>query len=84
VPLKDRSGGSFRNVVCRYAKSNIGSKDSQILIMRISIVVISVLCGILGCALLMLYVKKFLNDIDTTRFHSLNPIQAVIKLSAKL
>jgi len=46
-------------------KSNIGSKDSQILIMRISIVVISVLCGILGCALLMLYVKKFLNDIDT-------------------
>lgn len=65
VPLKDRSGEVLGMWFVGMPKSNIGSKDSQILIMRISIVVISVLCGILGCALLMLYVKKFLNDIDT-------------------
>ncbi|GAE90818.1 cache domain-containing protein [Acetivibrio straminisolvens] len=67
VPLKDNNGNVLGMWFVGMPKSNIGSKDSQIFIMRISIVVISVLCGILGCVLLMLYTKKFLNDIDTLK-----------------
>ncbi|GEM_PF-499036 len=67
VPLKDSKGKVLGMWFVGMPKSNIGSKDSQIFTMRISIVVISVLCGILGCVLLMLYVKKFLNDIDTLK-----------------
>lgn len=35
--------------------------------MRISIVVVSILCGILGCIILLLYSKKYLSDIDTLK-----------------
>ncbi|ODM27855.1 cache domain-containing protein [Acetivibrio mesophilus] len=67
VPIKDNAGKVLGIWFVGMPKTNIGSKDSQIFTMRISIVVISILCGILGCLLLMLYTKKFLNDIDTLK-----------------
>jgi hypothetical protein len=35
--------------------------------MSASIIVISSICGILGCLLLMIYSKKYLKDIDTLK-----------------
>jgi len=48
-------------------KSNNGSQGNNILVMRASIVLISVICGILGCIVLLLYTKKFLKGIDTLK-----------------
>lgn len=67
VPIKDNAGKVIGIWYVGMPKSNIGSTDSQIFTMRASIVVISILCGILGCVLLMLYVRKFLNNIDTLK-----------------
>lgn len=46
-------------------KNFVATQGSSISAMRTSIIVISMLCGILGCVVLMLYSKKYLNDIDT-------------------
>jgi CxxC motif-containing protein len=48
-------------------KAYVGDQAKQILTMRASIVVVSILCGILGCAILLLYSKKYLSDIDTLK-----------------
>ena len=38
-------------------KTYVGDQAKQILTMRASIVVVSLLCGILGCIILLLYSK---------------------------
>lgn len=48
-------------------KAYVGEQAKQIFTMRISIVVVSILCGILGCIILLLYSKKYLSDIDTLK-----------------
>lgn len=62
VPIRDHVGKVIGIWFVSMPKSYVGS---QILAMKASIIVISVLCGILGCVILMLYSKRFLKDIDT-------------------
>ena len=62
VPIRDHAGKVIGIWFVSMPKSYVGS---QILAMKASIIVISVLCGILGCVILMLYSKRFLKDIDT-------------------
>lgn len=67
VPIKDKDGKIIGMWSVAVLKESVGNQGAQILAMRASIVVISVLCGLIGCVILMLYAKKFLVDIDTLK-----------------
>ncbi|KNY29660.1 cache domain-containing protein [Pseudobacteroides cellulosolvens] len=67
VPLKDNMGKAIGAWFVGVQKIDVGSQDGKIKQMRTSIVVISVLCGLLGCIILMFYSKKYLKDIDTLK-----------------
>ncbi len=67
VPIKDSEGKTIGIWSVGIPKSYIGGKDNKILQMSASIIVISSICGILGCLLLMIYSKKYLKDIDTLK-----------------
>lgn len=65
VPIKDSNDKVLGMWSVSIPKTYDGDQAKQILIMRLSIVVVSILCGILGCAILLIYSKKYLSDIDT-------------------
>ena len=67
VPIKDKDGKVIGMWSSAVSKTSIGKQRLQIIAMRASIVVISILCGIIGCIISMLYIKKFLSDIDTLK-----------------
>lgn len=65
VPIKDNAGKVIGMWSVGIPKSSISIQGSNILAMRASIVVISVISGILGCGILILYSKRFLKGVDT-------------------
>jgi len=67
MPIRDNSGKIIGMWSVAVPNSAIGNQRMQIIAMRASIVVISILCGIIGCIILMFYAKKFLTDIDTLK-----------------
>lgn len=67
VPIKDKTGKVVGAWFVGIPDSSAGNQDSKILQMGASIVVISILCGMLGCLILMLYSRKYLKDIDTLK-----------------
>jgi len=67
VPIKDNMGEVIGTWFVGVPRSDVGSQDGMIRQMRTSIIVISVLCGMLGCIILMIYSKKYLKDIDTLK-----------------
>jgi sensor histidine kinase regulating citrate/malate metabolism len=91
VPIKDSEGKAIGVWFVGVPKSYVGSQGNKILQMSASIVVISIICGILGCLILMLYSKRYLKDIDTLKVSFLgsnpdnNKIQRkVLRMSALL
>jgi sensor histidine kinase regulating citrate/malate metabolism len=67
VPIKNQEGKVLGIWSVAIPKSYADNQGNKMLEMRASIVVISILCGILGCLLLMLYSKRYLNDINTLK-----------------
>ena len=67
VPLRERTGKIVGMWSVAVPKMSTANKGANIIIMRASIVVISLLCGFIGCLILMFYAKKFLSDIDTLK-----------------
>lgn len=65
VPIKNKKGELLGMWFVGMQKSSAVRYAGKIFVMRASIVVISILCGLLGCFLLVLYSRKFLKDIDT-------------------
>jgi len=66
-PIRDKDENILGIWSVAVPKASLGNQGVQILAMRASIVVISILCGIIGCIILLLYTKKFLSDIDTLK-----------------
>lgn len=66
-PIRDNMGEVIGTWFVGVPKIDVSSEDGKIKQMRTSIIVISVLCGLLGCIILMLYSKKYLKDIDTLK-----------------
>lgn len=66
-PIKDKDKNTVGIWSVAVPKEKTRGQQIQILAMRASIVVISILCGLIGCAILMLYAKKFLNEVDTLK-----------------
>ncbi len=64
VPIKSNAGKVIGIWFVGMPKSYV---SGQIFAMRVSIIVICILCGMVGIALLMLYAKKFLSGIDTLK-----------------
>lgn len=64
-PIRDKNGKIIGMWSVAVPKASAGKQRLGIMAMRASIVVIAILCGIIGCIILMFYAKKFLNDIDT-------------------
>lgn len=67
VPIKDSKGKIIGMWSVAIPKSFAESQIGNMFAMRASIVVISVICGLFGCFLLLLYTKKFLKGIDTLK-----------------
>lgn len=67
IPIRDIGGKIVGMWSVAVPETIAGNQWMKIIAMRASIVVISILCGILGCIILMLYTKKFLTDIDTLK-----------------
>lgn len=67
MPIKDSGDEIIGMWSVAMPKAYVGEQAKQIFTMRISIVVVSILCGILGCIILLLYSKKYLSDIDTLK-----------------
>ncbi|MCX7747111.1 MAG: cache domain-containing protein [Clostridia bacterium] len=65
LPIKDNGGKVIGMWSVSMPKGQVGNQGSKILAMRISIVVFSILCGIVGCVILKLYSRRYLTDIDT-------------------
>ena len=73
VPIKDSQGEPIGMWSVSTPKTYVGDQAKQVLMMRGSIVIVSILCGALGCAILLLYSKKYLNDIDTLKVSFIEP-----------
>jgi len=67
MPLRDKDGKIIGMWSVAVSKASVGKQRIQIIAMRASIVVISILCGIIGCIILLFFIKKFLSDIDTLK-----------------
>ncbi|NLI58375.1 MAG: histidine kinase [Clostridium sp.] len=67
IPIKNSEDRIIGMWSVAIPKTYVGDQAKQILTMRASIVVVSLLCGILGCIILLLYSKKYLSDIDTLK-----------------
>ncbi|MFZ5987716.1 MAG: cache domain-containing protein [Bacillota bacterium] len=84
VPIKDNAGKVIGMWFVGMPKSHAGSQGSNILAMRASIVVFSIICGIIGCLILMLYSRRFLNDIDTLKVSFLETASSSNKTQRKV
>ena len=60
MPIKDSGDEIIGMWSVAMPKAYVGEQAKQIFTMRISIVVVSILCGILGCIILLLYSKNIL------------------------
>lgn len=67
LSLRDRGGKIIGMWSVAVPKMSGVNKGANIRVMRASIVIISLLCGLIGCLILMFYSKKFLSDIDTLK-----------------
>jgi len=67
VPIRDDTGEIIGTWLVGVLKSDMGSQNEKMREVRTSIIVISVLCGMLGCIILMIYSKKYLKDVDTLK-----------------
>lgn len=67
APIKDGKGDVIGIWSVAMPKTYVSDQAEQILKMRASIIMVSILCGILGCIILLLYSKKYLSDIDTLK-----------------
>lgn len=91
LPIKDKMGQVIGIWFVGIPKSDVESQGGKIFEMMASIVVISILCGIIGCVILVLYSKKYLKDIDTLKVsflgsnsNSKNAQQKVLTMSLLL
>ncbi|TYQ15386.1 UNVERIFIED_CONTAM: single cache domain-containing protein [Acetivibrio alkalicellulosi] len=84
VPIKDTSDRVIGMWCVGMPKNHAISQGGQLRAMRASIVVISILCGILGCIILTLYSKKYLTDIDTLKVSFLESNSSINKTQQKV
>ncbi|MDQ2086858.1 cache domain-containing protein [Herbivorax sp. ANBcel31] len=73
VPIIDNEGEIVGIWSVSMPKTYVGNQAEQIFAMRASIVVVSILCGLLGCMILLLYSKRYLSDIDTLNVSFIEP-----------
>jgi hypothetical protein len=64
-PLRERNGKIIGMWSVAVPKTSGVTKGANVRTMRASIVVISLLCGLMGCLMLILFSKKFLSDMNT-------------------